>query len=309
MKLKDVCCVALIAGVTVFIGTGHLSVGTGLLAGLIIALVFRHTWAVKSRYLSSLSLQISIVLMGFGLNVNDVLTTAQSTFGYIALTITLCALAGWLLVKLLGVEQETGILITSGTAICGGSAIAAVSRVLNSRPEHTAVAVTVIFLLNLVALFLFPAIGHWLEMSQFEFGVWAALSIHDTSSVVGAAASYGEEALSIATTTKLARALWILPLTLVASLFVKDTKSRVTIPAFILLFVGATLVASALPQFHDLYANLATSGKRVMVLALFLLGLGITPEIIRTVSVKPFMLGFLLWATLAISSLVVIKVF
>jgi uncharacterized membrane protein YadS len=181
--------------------------------------------------------------------------------------------------------------------------------VLNSKPEHTAIAVTVIFLLNLVALFLFPVIGHWLNMSQFEFGVWAALSIHDTSSVVGAAASYGEEALTIATTTKLARALWILPLTLIASILFRAEKSRVSIPIFIILFIGASLIVSLLPQFQTTYELLAYSGRRIMVLALFLLGLGITPEIIRSINMKPFMLGVLLWITLAASSLMVIKVF
>ncbi len=307
MNLRNAACLLATLLACSLILFGYLSVTTGLLSGIMIALIFRHSWSVKARQLSSSSLQVAIVLMGFGLNSSQIIEVAQSTFPYIALSITICCVVGWCLFRLLRVERETGILITSGTAICGGSAIAAVSRVINSRPEQTAIAVTVVFLLNLVALFLFPLIGEWLQMSQYQFGVWAALAIHDTSSVVGAAAAYGDEALAIATTTKLARALWIIPLTIMASLLVNRDKSRITVPLFILGFVAASFVSSSLPQFQNVFDLLSYAGRLVMVLALFLLGLGITPEILRAINLKPFALGILLWLTLAASSLFLIK--
>lgn len=307
MNLRNAACLLATLLASSLILFGYLSVTTGLLSGIMIALIFRHSWSVKARQLSSSSLQVAIVLMGFGLNSSQIIEVAQSTFPYIALSITICCVVGWCLFRLLRVERETGILITSGTAICGGSAIAAVSRVINSRPEQTAIAVTVVFLLNLVALFLFPLIGEWLQMSQYQFGVWAALAIHDTSSVVGAAAAYGDEALAIATTTKLARALWIIPLTIMASLLVNRDKSRITVPLFILGFVAASFVSSSLPQFQNVFDLLSYAGRLVMVLALFLLGLGITPEILRAINLKPFALGILLWLTLAASSLFLIK--
>ncbi len=307
MNLRNAACLLATLLASSLILFGYLSVTTGLLSGIMIALIFRHSWSVKARQLSSSSLQVAIVLMGFGLNSNQIIEVAQSTFPYIALSITICCVVGWCLFRLLRVERDAGILITSGTAICGGSAIAAVSRVINSRPEQTAIAVTVVFLLNLVALFLFPLIGEWLQMSQYQFGVWAALAIHDTSSVVGAAAAYGDEALAIATTTKLARALWIIPLTIMASLLVNRDKSRITVPLFILGFVAASFVSSSLPQFQNVFDLLSYAGRLVMVLALFLLGLGITPEILRAINLKPFALGILLWLTLAASSLFLIK--
>lgn len=306
-NLKNSACLVACLVACILIFFGFLSVSTGLLTGLLIALSFRPAWSAKSRYLSSLTLQVAIVLMGFGLNINQVVATAQSTFLYIALSVVICCLVGWTLFRLLKVEREAGILITSGTAICGGSAIAAVSRVINSKPEHTAIAVTVVFLLNLVALFIFPLVGEWLQLSQYQFGVWAALAIHDTSSVIGAAAAYGDEALAVATTTKLARALWIIPLTLAASVIINRGQSRVTVPLFIICFVTASIVSSSFPQLETLFANLALVGRRFMVLALFLLGLGITLEIIKSINIRPLALGVTLWLTLASSSLLMIN--
>ena len=206
--------------------------------------------------------------------------------------------------KLLKVDKETSYLISSGTAICGGSAIAAVGPVIKAKPENMSVALAVVFVLNAIALFIFPSIGHWLGLSQQEFGTWAAIAIHDTSSVVGAGAAYGEEALKVATTIKLTRALWIIPLALATSFIFKSKDHKISIPWFILYFIIAiilnTFVLNSVPAFGTAVSGLA---RKCLTLTMFFIGASLSTGVLRSVGFKPLIQGLLLWIVISIGSL------
>lgn len=252
-------------------------------------------------------LQLSIVLMGFGMNLHDVITASKSGFIETLFSVTTVMLCGILLGKLFKVEKNTAVLIATGTAICGGSAIAAIAPILKSENYQNSFALIVVFVLNAVALLLFPFIGHQLGLSQETFGNWAAIAIHDTSSVVGAGAIYGEKALQIATTVKLIRALWIIPLSIVIALFTKsEDKQSIKLPWFILFFAVAIVFANLFPGLQTDYAHLSWLGRRGMVIALFLIGSNITIKQIKQSGFKSFALGITLWAITAVSSLFIL---
>jgi len=252
-------------------------------------------------------LQTSIVLMGFGMNLSLVLEASKSGFGFTAMSVIATISMGLLLGKFLKVEKATTILIAAGTAICGGSAIAAVAPVINAKNKQVLFAMAVVFVLNSIALLLFPLIGHYFEMSQETFGFWSAIAIHDTSSVVGASSAYGEKALEIATTVKLTRALWIIPMSLVFALFTKNSESgKIKIPWFIGVFVLAILVAHLLPQFQNGFALLNYLGKKGMIIALLLIGSSISVTEIRETGSNSFVLGILLWIFIGSSSFLVV---
>lgn len=249
-------------------------------------------------------LQGSIVLLGFGMNLNDVISASKSGFIETLFSVTSVILIGILLGKIFKVEKNITLLIATGTAICGGSAIAAVAPILKSKDYQNSFALIVVFVLNAIALFTFPFIGHYLGLSQETFGNWAAIAIHDTSSVVGAGAIYGEKALQIAITVKLIRALWIIPLSIVIALFNKTTeKGSIQFPWFILIFVIAIVFANIFPELQSSYSHFSWLGKRGMVVALFLIGSNITYKQIKQSGTKSFALGITLWAITAISSL------
>ena len=180
-------------------------------------------------------------------------------------------------------------------------------KFIKAKPEQITVAVTTVFLLNIVALYLFPVLGQWLGLSQQQFGVWAALAIHDTSSVVGAAADYGEQALDVATTTKLSRALWIIPLTVIGAMFYRDGDKKVVVPLFILLFVAASVVNYLLPGLNAGFSLVAVGAKYLLIIALFLLGLGFTKGIFQRIDRKPFTLGIILWVLVSLIALAMVK--
>ena len=209
--------------------------------------------------------------------------------------------------KLLKVDKETAYLISSGTAICGGSAIAAVGPVIKAKPANMSVALAVVFVLNAVALFIFPSIGHWLSLSQQEFGTWAAIAIHDTSSVVGAGAAYGEEALMVATTIKLTRALWIIPLALATSFIFKSKDHKISVPWFILYFVIAillnTFILDNVPSIGIMISGIA---RKCLTLTMFFIGASLSTDVLRTVGIKPLIQGILLWIVISIGSLLYI---
>jgi len=256
---------------------------------------------------TSTILQASIVLLGFGMNLNDVITASKSGFIETLISVSLVMTLGIFLGKLLKVEKNIALLIATGTAICGGSAIAAVSPILESKDYENSFALVVVFVLNAIALLLFPFVGHRLGLSQEVFGNWAAIAIHDTSSVVGAGAEYGEKALQVATTVKLIRALWIVPLSIVVALLNKGREKRsIKFPWFILLFVLAILFANLFPGFNASYAHFSWLGRRGMVVALFLIGSNITIKQIRQSGIKSFALGIALWAITAVSSLIIL---
>ena len=274
--------------------SGFLSPPFALAVGLIFGLVFTHPFLGDSKNLAKFLLQASVVALGFGMNLREVLRAGRSGFLYTAVGITFAMVIGLLLGRFLKVAKTASFLITAGTAICGGSAIAAVAPIVQASDEEMAVSLGTVFILNSVALLLFPAIGWALHLSQEQFGLWSALGIHDTSSVVGAAARYGPVALVVGTTVKLARALWIVPLSL-STAAIKKTKGRIQWPWFILFFCMAAVVNTYLPQAAHLSASLSTLGKLGLTATLFLIGTGISRSTIKQVGARPFVQGVLLW--------------
>ncbi len=255
------------------------------------------------RYTSRV-LQVSIVLLGFGMGLEEVITASKSGFVQTLISVSLVMTGGIVLGRLLRVEKNTTLLIAAGTAICGGSAIAAVAPIIKSENYQNSFALIVVFVLNAIALLLFPLIGQRLGLSQEVFGNWAAIAIHDTSSVVGAGAIYGEKALQVATTVKLIRALWIIPLSIVLAFFSKNGDKRsIKFPWFILLFVAAILFANIFPAFESSYAHFSWLGRRAMVVALFLIGSNITLHQIKQSGTRCFLLGVTLWVVTAAFSL------
>ncbi|KDM89919.1 YeiH family protein [Photobacterium galatheae] len=251
-------------------------------------------------------LSAAIIGLGFGIQLDVALEASQSGLGLILASIVLTLLMGALLTRLFKMDKKTGHLIASGTAICGGSAIAAVSPAIQANSHQTSLALATVFILNSIALFIFPTIGHLLSLSQHEFGMWAAIAIHDTSSVVGAAGAYGDEALITATTLKLARALWIIPLAFLSALFFKSKENKLSVPMFILYYCVAIGIAHWLPQFKELYQVIFSLSKRVLVVCLFMIGAGITVQKLRAAGAKPLLLGVLLWLTIGCGSLLAI---
>lgn len=254
---------------------------------------------------SSPLLQYSVVLMGFGMNLQQVIEVSSKGIVLTACSVLLVFLLGVLLGKIFKVDKNTSFLISSGTAICGGSAIAAVSPIVGAKDSQISFSLTVVFVLNAIALFIFPYIGEYFNMSQEDFGYWSAIAIHDTSSVVGASAAYGKEALQVATTVKLARTLWIIPLSfLVMFLNRKENqgKGKIKIPWFILYFIIAILIAGFIPVLQPAYSVLSYIGKRGMVLALFMIGNGFNLSELKKVGIKPFILGLILWVIISVST-------
>lgn len=255
---------------------------------------------------SSPILQYSVVLMGFGMNLQQVIEVSSKGIILTACSVLLVFLLGVFLGKILKVERNTTFLISSGTAICGGSAIAAVSPIVGAKDSQISFSLTVVFVLNAIALFIFPFIGHYFNMSQESFGYWSAIAIHDTSSVVGAGAEYGKEALQVAATVKLARTLWIIPLSFLVLLLNRKNnqgKGKIKIPWFILYFVIAILIAGFIPVLQPAYSVLSYIGKRGMILALFMIGSGFNFADLKTVGVRPFLLGVFLWIIISVSTL------
>lgn len=275
------------------------------LASGILLTIFKIQKPYEIKKYTSKILQWSIVLMGFGMSLEKVIETSQTGVLLTAASVILTFFFGLGLGYLYKVERNTTMLIASGTAICGGSAIAAVSPIIDAKNNQITFALTVIFVLNAVALFIFPVIGQALNMSQENFGYWSAIAIHDTSSVVGAGAAYGKEALEVATTVKLTRTLWIIPLSFIV-LFLnrKENKTnKIKIPWFILYFVIAIVVAYFLPQYQETYNHINWLGKKGMVLALFLIGTSFSIEDLKTAGLKSFLLGISLWIIISLGTL------
>jgi uncharacterized integral membrane protein (TIGR00698 family) len=286
--------------------SGFVDPPIALLLGLVFSQLVQHPFLSYNAPVTKFLLQFSVVGLGFGMNLFEAFKAGKQGFLFTLISIISTLALGWLIGKLLSVPLKTRLLISSGTAICGGSAIAAVAPVIDAQEGEISVSLGTIFILNAVALFLFPGIGHFLNLSQHQFGIWAAIAIHDTSSVVGASQKFGEEALKIATVVKMERALWIIPLTLLFSFVFKKDKSKVTIPYFIFFFVLAMLMNTYLPSFHEVGAYLALLAKRGLILTLFLIGAGMTRTAIQNVGYKPLLLGVVIWLFISVFSLVVI---
>lgn len=284
-----------------------------LVAGLVFGLTVGAPFPAQQKTAQTWLLQLSVVGLGAAMNLSTVLRAGASGALETAIGLSLTLALTFVLTRLLKTEATTSLLIGVGTAICGGSAIAAAAPAIGAKSHQTSVALAVVFLLNAIALFVFPPLGHLLSLSQTQFGHWAALAIHDTSSVVGAALQYGEEALSLATTVKLARALWIIPLTLVLARFWKRDAApgapaaKAKRPWFILGFVAMAALVTWVPALHDAGKVVAAVARQVLVLTLFLVGAGVSRESLRQTGLKPVVLGVVLWVVVATSSVFVIR--
>lgn len=274
-----------------------------LALGLALALTIGNPFARRTSKPTKLLLQASVVGLGFGMNLKQVIAAGRSGILFTVATIFGTLLLGFIVGRALHVEKTIAHLISSGTAICGGSAIAAIGPVLDANDEEMSVSLATVFILNSIALFVFPMIGHAQHLTQHQFGIWAAIAIHDTSSVVGAAAKYGAEALQIATTVKLTRALWIVPLTL-ATAFAFRKSARVTIPWFILWFVVASIIRTYVNGPFDIIVQAAKIGLTV---TLFLIGAGLSRRSIASVGARPLVLGVLLWIVISVTALAAVK--
>ena len=286
--------------------TGFISPPIALCAGIIFGLSLEHPYATDSRALAKFLLQASVVALGFGMNLHEVLKAGRSGFLYTALGIGFALTAGFLIGRLASVRATISYLISAGTAICGGSAIAALGPILGAGDEEMAVSLGTVFILNSIALFIFPSIGGYFQLSQQQFGLWAALAIHDTSSVVGAASRYGNEALVVATTVKLARALWIVPLAL-ATAAAKHSRSTIQIPWFIFLFCLAAVVNTYGPQEPRLSQMFFQLGRLGLTVTLYLIGTGISRKTLGEVGWRPLAQGVLLWILVGVTSLYFIR--
>lgn len=291
------------------IGFFHLSSALALVLGVVLALVFTNPYSVYTKKLTPLFLQISIIGLGFGMNLTEVLKAGLSGFGYTIISIAGTLFLGLLIGKYLQVEKSTSLLLSVGTAICGGSAIAAISPIIKAKEESISIALGSVFLLNALALLIFPPIGHYFHLSQEQFGLWSALAIHDTSSVVGASMQYGPEALQIGTTVKLARALWIIPLSFGIGYYWKKQqetpqgKTKLKIPWFILGFLLTALFTSLFPEAHFVTQKLELLAKQTLILTLFFIGTSLSYQTIKKVGLKPMVQGFSLWILVLIMTL------
>jgi uncharacterized integral membrane protein (TIGR00698 family) len=276
-----------------------------LAAGVTFSLLFSNPYSARTSKLSKLLLQISVVGLGFGISIQQVIQEGRHSIVYTIIGISFTLLIGNFIGRLFKVNSNISQLISFGTAICGGSAIAAMAPVIKARDEEIAISLATVFTLNSIALLLFPFIGHLLKLNEVAFGTWAALAIHDTSSVVGAASSYGAIALATGTTVKLTRALWITPVTLGYAYF-KKSKQKAAFPLFIFGFIAAAFIHSLLPAFNGLWEIIAFSAKRILVVTLFLIGAGLTITVLKKVGIQPLFQAILLWLTVSTATLLFI---
>ena len=292
----------------------YVSPPIALFLGLLFALLFGQAYPKFNKKVSKKLLQYSVVGLGFGMNLQASLQSGKEGMAFTIVSVVGTMLIGWIIGrKLLKVERDTSYLISSGTAICGGSAIAAVGPVLKAKDTEMSVALGTVFILNAIALFVFPVIGHALDMTQQQFGMWAAIAIHDTSSVVGAGAAYGEEALQVATTIKLTRALWIIPLALATSFIFKSKGQKISIPWFILFFVLAmifnTYVLSTTEVGTTIGHYINDFARKSLTITLFFIGASLSRDVLKSVGIKPLIQGVLLWIIISLSTLAYIYCF
>lgn len=292
--------------------TPWVSSATALIAGVAIALAFGNPYADKMRKYTHNLLALAVVGLGFGMNLLVVGKVGMHGIGYTVVGIGVAFIVGTILGKILNIKRDTSLLITAGTAICGGSAIAAIAPVIKAKHDETSVALGTVFVLNAAALFIFPAIGHYLGLTEHQFGLWSALAIHDTSSVVGATLHYGPQAVEVGTTVKLARALWIIPLAALIG-FVRSRQGKSEGPAgkakrpwFILGFILAAGLVTFIPALQEPGHYIEAVAKKLMVLTLFFIGSSLTRQTVQAVGIKPFLQGVGLWVIMGSTTLAAI---
>lgn len=274
-----------------------------LLLGLIVAQFIGHPYLHLNHKATHILLQVSVVGLGFGMNVTSAMKAGREGIVFTIVSIIGTLVIGYLMGKFLKIDKKSSYLISAGTAICGGSAIAAVSPVIKAEEKQISVALGTVFILNSIALFIFPMIGHALNLSQTQFGLWSAIAIHDTSSVVGAASKYGAQALEVATTVKLARALWIIPVAFLSTFLFKNKGSKVKIPYFIGLFVLAMMANTYIPFVQNFSHYLTGIAKAGLTLTLFLIGCGLNRKLLMSVGFRPLIQGVVLWCIISVAAL------
>lgn len=292
--------------IVLLIASAFVSPVIALFAGIVFALTLSNPFPKHSKKVSKYLLQAAVVGLGFGMNLYKSLETGLDGIIFTIISVTGVLVLGYLVGRALKMTHKLAYLISAGTAICGGSAIAAVSPIVGADENETSMSLAVIFILNAVALFLFPPIGHYLGLTQQEFGMWAAIAIHDTSSVVGAGKVYGEEALAVATTVKLTRALWIIPLSFVSMLLFKKTDGKINIPWFIFLFVAAMVFNTyvAIPEL--LLNGIRHASHACLSVTLFLIGSSLSVRAVKAVGARPVVLGIVLWVIISVVTLWVV---
>jgi uncharacterized integral membrane protein (TIGR00698 family) len=281
----------------------YVSPAVALLMGLTIAQLTGHPYLSLNHKATHLLLQISVVGLGFGMNVHSALQAGREGILFTVVSITTTLTFGYFMGKWLNIEQKTSYLISAGTAICGGSAIAAISPVIKAEEKQISVALGCVFILNSIALFIFPVIGHYFNLSQTQFGLWCAIAIHDTSSVVGAASKYGTQALEVATTVKLARALWIIPVAFMSTFLFKNKSKKISIPYFIGLFILAMIANTYVPATKLISPYMIFIAKAGLTLTLFLIGAGLSRKVLTSVGFKPLFQGVVLWILISVTAL------
>ena len=286
--------------------SGYVSSPVALVGGFLFTYFLGHPFLSLNSKAVNWLLKIAVVGLGFGMNLMETLKAGKDGFILTIFSIFVTLILGFLIGRALKMDRKESHLISSGTAICGGSAIAAVSPVINASEKDISISLGVIFLLNSIALIVFPPMGHLLGLNQHQFGLWCAIAIHDTSSVVGAAYTFGEEALKVATTVKLARALWIIPVSLLSVFLFKGKGKSVKIPYFIFLFILAIIMNTYLPIPEIITSGITTISKSLLVLTLFLIGAGLSLDKIKSAGWKPMILGVSLWIFISISSILAI---
>ena len=306
-NLKKIIFLLLLA-VSVFV-----SPAVALFAGIVLALFVGNPYGALSKKVSKYLLQAAVVGLGFGMNLHESLAAGKDGIIFTIVSVTGVMVIGYSIGRMMGILPKLSYLISAGTAICGGSAIAAVSPVVKADDNETSISLAVIFTLNAIALFIFPPIGEMLGLTQNQFGLWAAIAIHDTSSVVGAASIYGEEALKVATTVKLTRALWIIPLSIV-SIFIfarqnrnqEGEKTKINIPWFIFLFILAMVISTYISLPEELLEVIKVASHKALSVTLFLIGCGLSVASIKKVGFKPVLLGVILWIIISVVTLFVV---
>ncbi|RVU02515.1 putative sulfate exporter family transporter [Mucilaginibacter limnophilus] len=283
--------------------TPFVSPAIALLLGLAVAQLSGHPYLHLNHKATHLLLQVSVVGLGFGMNVHSAMQAGKEGVLFTIASISSTLVFGFLIGKWLKIETKTSYLISNGTAICGGSAIAAISPVIKAEEKQISVALGCVFILNSIALFVFPVVGHYFNLSQTQFGLWCAIAIHDTSSVVGAASKYGAHALEVATTVKLARALWIVPIAFLSTFLFKNQSKKVAIPYFIGLFILAMIANTYMPVVKLISPYMVMIAKAGLTLTLFLIGAGLSRQVLASVGFKPLVQGVVLWILISVSAL------
>lgn len=286
--------------------TPVVSAPVALVLGFLMTLIVGNPYEETAQKLTHTLLQVSVVGLGFGMDINSALKAGKEGVVFTIISIFSVLILGFLLTRLFKIDKIIGYLISAGTAICGGSAIAAIAPIIKAKPNQISIGLGVVFTLNSVALLVFPMIGNWLHLSQHDFGLWCAIAIHDTSSVVGAADKYGPEALQIATTVKLARALWIIPLSIFSVVLFKNKATKVKIPWFIGFFIVAICLNTCIPFVQKLSPAIISISKAGLTLTLFLIGAGLSIKIIKNIGIKPLLVAVILWIFISCGALLMV---